>query len=123
MPVGSQVDVTNHMFIHKCTHGPEKDMYVYTVLQPDCVFRDLQCQGLISSDVCCCESSHMKGLFCVKVRESGQWHSLNERCECCTWDHAVQALDVFLGYSALGAHLVDEAGDEPDHRVSHIAVF
>lgn len=48
---------------------------------------------------------------------------MNEHCECCTGDHAVQALDVFLGYAALGAHLVDEAGDKPDHRVGHVAAF
>ena len=48
---------------------------------------------------------------------------MNENCEHYTWDHAVQALDVFLGYSALGAHLVNEACNEPDHRVGHVAVF
>lgn len=55
--------------------------------------------------------------------ELGQLRRVNEHCECCTGDHAVQALDVFLGYAALGAHLVDEAGDKPDHRVGHVAVF
>ena len=35
----------------------------------------------------------------------------------------MQALDVFLGYAALCAHLVDEAGDEPDHGVGHVAVL
>ncbi len=44
-------------------------------------------------------------------------------CERCTWDHTVQAFDMFLGHSALCAHLVDEAGNEPDHRVGHIAVL
>lgn len=48
---------------------------------------------------------------------------MNELCECCTWDHAVQAFDVLLGYTALCAHLVDEAGDEPDHRVGYVAVL
>lgn len=55
--------------------------------------------------------------------ELGQLQSVNEHCECSTWDHAVQALDVLLGYAALCAHLVDEAGNEPDHRVSHVAVL
>lgn len=44
-------------------------------------------------------------------------------CEFCTWNHAVQALDVLLCDSALCAHLVDEAGDKPDHRVCNVAVF
>lgn len=48
---------------------------------------------------------------------------MNEPCECCTWDHAVQAFDVLLGYSALCAHLVDEAGNKPDHRVGYITVL
>lgn len=55
--------------------------------------------------------------------ELGQLQSANEHCGCCTWDHAVQALDVLLGYATLCAHLVNEAGDEPDHRVGHVAVF
>lgn len=48
---------------------------------------------------------------------------MNEHCERCTWDHAVQTLDVFLGYSALCAHLVDETSNKSDHRVSHVAVL
>lgn len=63
----------------------------------------------------------MQGLLCTKLRELGQRQSVNEQCERCTWDHAVQALDVFLGHSALCAHLVDEAGNKPDHRVGHVA--
>lgn len=55
--------------------------------------------------------------------ELGQLQGVNEHCECSTWDHAVQALNVLLGYAALCAHLVNEAGDEPDHRVSHVAVL
>ena len=35
----------------------------------------------------------------------------------------MQALDVFLGHSALCAHLVDEAGNEPDYRVCYVAVL
>lgn len=35
----------------------------------------------------------------------------------------MQVLDVVLGDSALGAHLVDEASDEPHHRVSDVAVL
>lgn len=30
---------------------------------------------------------------------------------------------MILGYSTLCAHLVDEAGNEPDHRVGHVAVL
>lgn len=55
--------------------------------------------------------------------ELGRLHSVNEQCERCTWDHAVQALDVLLGYAALCAHFVDEAGNEPDHRVGHVAAL
>lgn len=35
----------------------------------------------------------------------------------------MQALDVLLGHAALRAHLVDEAGDKPDHGVGHVAAF
>lgn len=46
---------------------------------------------------------------------------MNEHRESCTWDHAVKTLDMFLGYSALCAHLVNEAGNKSDHRVGHVA--
>lgn len=55
--------------------------------------------------------------------ELGQLQSVDEHCEQCTWYHAVQALDVLLGYAALCAHFVDEAGNKPDHGVGHIAVL
>lgn len=55
--------------------------------------------------------------------ELGQLQSLNTHCECCTWDHAVQALDVFLGHATFCAHFIDEAGNKPNHRVGHIAVL
>lgn len=35
----------------------------------------------------------------------------------------MQALDVLLGYAALRAHFVDEAGDKPDDGVGHVAGF
>lgn len=40
-----------------------------------------------------------------------------------TWDHAMQTLDVVLADTTLCAHLVNEAGDEPYHRVGHVAVL
>lgn len=40
-----------------------------------------------------------------------------------TRDHAVEVLDVFLGYSALSAHFVDEASHKSDHRMGQVAVL
>lgn len=40
-----------------------------------------------------------------------------------TWNHTVQVLDVVLRDAALCADLVDEASDEPHHRVSDVAVL
>lgn len=48
---------------------------------------------------------------------------MNEQCDYATWDHAVQALDVLLGNAALCANFVDEARNEPDHRIGHVAVL
>lgn len=56
-----------------------------------------------------------------RYEEEGVWAVME--CECCTWDHAVQALDVLLGDAALRAHLVDEAGNKPDHGVCRVAVL
>lgn len=69
------------------------------------------------------ENTHVPGLLCMELMELGQLHGVNEQCERGTRDHAVQALDVLLGYAAFCAHFVDEAGNEPDHRVGHVAVL
>ena len=55
--------------------------------------------------------------------ELGQCQSMNEHRNYCTWNHAVQALDVLLGYATLRANFVDEARNKPDHRISHVTVL
>lgn len=40
-----------------------------------------------------------------------------------TWNHTMQTLDMILGHSALRAHFVYEASNEPHHRVGSVAGF
>lgn len=118
------------MYTHRA--WTEKYMYVHTV-QTESVFTDFK--ALISQKLTSLEASvavdlsweykHTRVILYKAdgIRTAAECEWTLWLGSCCTWDHAVQALDVLLSYAALCAHLVDEAGNEPDHRVGHVAVF